>query len=71
MTAESVASLIKSRHGLTSLHIFDEPGRWRAFGFRKDPKGFQASVAEGVGVTIEDALRSLDQRLTEGPIPKT
>jgi len=59
---------VKRRHGLTSVHIFDAPGLWRVFGFRNDPKGYQASVESGIGDTIVGALNDLDARLTEGPI---
>lgn len=67
---EPVWDDIKSRHKLTSLHIFSEPPIWRVFGFRNDPKGYQASVEQGGGATIVAALQNLDARLIEGPIHK-
>lgn len=65
---EPLAAEIKERHGLTSFHIFDQEGSWRVFGFRKDTKGYQASVENGSGPNIVDALNNLDARLIEGPI---
>jgi hypothetical protein len=67
---ESYAAAIIQRHGLTNLHLFTERGKWRVFGFRKDPKGYQASVENGAGQTIRDAISNLDARLIEGPIHK-
>lgn len=68
--AESLARAIKQRWQLTGLHLFDVGESWRVFGFRKDPKGYQASVENGRGATIAAALADLDARLAEGPIHK-
>lgn len=70
MSAEMIASEIKLRHRLTSLHIFDQDGQWLVFGFRKEQSGLAASVENGQGATIIDALRNLDARFIEGPIHK-
>ena len=69
---EAVANEIRQRHNLTGLHIFNNvpDGEWRVFGFRADPKGYQASVESGRGPTIEAALAHMDARLIEGPIHK-
>lgn len=67
MTPEELAFAIKLRHGLSSLHIFDEAGAWRVFGFRA-PGPFRASVEHGRGADICAALVNLDARLIEGPI---
>lgn len=67
---ELLAAEIKQRHGLTSLHIFDQGEGWRAFGFRKTAKGYNASVEHGSGTTVARALNDLDERLNEGPIHK-
>lgn len=65
---ESLAAEIRKRHALTNLHIFTVDDRWRVFGFRKDPKGFQASVENGDGETVVAALHDLDRRLKLGPV---
>ena len=70
MSAEHKAGAVMARHKLTSLHIFTADAGWRAFGFRKDVAGFEASVESGQGNTIENALAHLDRRLVEGPIHK-
>lgn len=70
MEPEQMAAAIKGRHTLSGLHIFDIGTGWRVFGFRKDPKGYQASVENGSGATIRAALEDLDRRLIEGPIHK-
>lgn len=68
---EAVAAEIRKRHKLTSFHIFDQDNAWRVFAFRKDPKGYQASVESGTGPNIVAALNDLDARLVEGPIHKS
>lgn len=65
---ETLAAKIKTKHALTTLHIFDQGGGWSVFGFRQNPKGYQASSEVGRGETIEVALQNLDARLVEGPI---
>ena len=65
---EKFAAEIKVRHGLSSLHLFTERGRWRVFGFRLDAKGYQASSESGTGPDILSALSNLNDRLIEGPI---
>lgn len=73
MTDEQLALEIKERHGLSSLHLFDSSIaglEWRVFGYRRDAKGFQASVESGGGPTIREALDTLNERLTAGPIAK-
>ena len=72
-TLEMLASDIRQRHELSSLHLFtsDIPGlEWRVFASRKDPRGYQASVESGGGKDILTALTTLDERLTAGPIGK-
>lgn len=73
MTPEDIASEVKRRHRLTSLHIFSDDcwPMWRVFGSRRDAKGIHASVEEGRGDTIAAALRSLDERLTAGVFNRT
>jgi hypothetical protein len=68
MTVEAIIAGIKQRHNLSSVHIFDDPGGWRIFGFRRGATGYQASAENGAGATIAAALAELDRRLTEGPI---
>lgn len=68
MTPEERAKEIANQHGLSSLHIFTDPKGWRVFGFRRDAKGYQASVEDGRGGTILAALDNLQDRLIEGPI---
>lgn len=68
MKPEQLAAAVKETYGLNSLHIFDEGAEWRVFGFRKETKGYQASVENGRGATIADALNDLSRRLAEGPI---
>ena len=70
MSADRKAGVIMARHKLTSLHIFTADAGWRVFGFRKDAVGYEASVENGRGNTIENALAHLDRRLGEGPIHK-
>lgn len=70
MTPEKYAEHVRETHRLSSFHIFDQEGKWRVFGFRRDAKGFQASVEDGEGVDILSALHDLDRRLIEGPIHK-
>jgi hypothetical protein len=70
VTPELLTVEVIGRHKLTSLHLFIEGRRWRVFGFRKDPKGYQASVENGSGATIIDAIENLNARLVEGPIHK-
>jgi hypothetical protein len=65
---EVLATEIKTRHGLTGLHVFDRPEGWRVFGFRKHAQGYNESVENGNGPNIVAALNDLDARLTEGPI---
>ena len=65
---ETSTSELARRHRLTGIHIFQSGDVWRVFGFRKDPKGYQASVESGEGPTISDALTNMDERLIEGPI---
>ena len=68
---EPRASDIMNFHGLTGIHLFVQPAvspNWRVFGFRAHAKGYQASVENGEGKTILDALANLSDRLHEGPI---
>ena len=65
---ELLIAQIKKRHRLTSVHIFDRDGGWRVFGFRGDAGSFEASVEEGSGPNIAEALEDLNMRLIEGPI---
>lgn len=69
--AEARAEQVRQKHNLSSLHIFDRDGGWTVFGFRKEAKGFQASVESGHGQSISDAIKDLDARLVEGPIHKS
>lgn len=72
-TLEQFAAFVRQRHGLSSLHIFtsDMPGvEWRIFAARINPKGIEASVESGGGATLMDAIKSIDERLTAGPINK-
>ena len=69
-TVEDMVSGIRSRHELSGIHLFQDDDGWRAFGFRKNAKGFQASAERGAGPTIAGALQNLDTRLIEGPIHK-
>lgn len=72
-TLENLAETIRKRHDLSSLNIWHAPIagiEWHSRAFRHDPKGFQASVESGGGRTIREALVSLDERLTAGPINK-
>jgi len=68
MAIETLAADVKKRHGLSNLHIFTLGEGWTVFGFRTHPQGFQASVEDGEGSTIESAIRHLDAKLTAGPI---
>jgi len=73
MTIEQLAADIRERHGLSSLNLWHLPldeMPWHARAFRADPKGFQASCETGGGKTVMSALKSLDERLTAGPIDK-
>lgn len=73
MTNEQMAQEIRDRHSLSSLHLFqsDIPGlAWRVYANRLDPKGFQASKESGGGMTIREALETLDARLIAGPIDR-
>jgi hypothetical protein len=69
VTLEQQIADVMKRHQLSSVHIFTGAG-WRAFGFRTDPKGFEASAESGEGATIAEAISNLDARLAEGPIHK-
>jgi|HubBroStandDraft_3_1064219.scaffolds.fasta_scaffold142490_2 hypothetical protein len=64
---EALSTEISQRHKLTGIHLFKSGDQWRVFGFRKDPKGYQASVERGEGATITDAIANMDQRLIDGP----
>lgn len=73
MPTERMAMLVRDAHDLSSLHIFDETKadgtlQWRVFGFKKDPKGFQASTENRGGPSINEALRDLDRRIKIGPV---
>lgn len=73
MTDEARAQTIRDKHGLSSLHLFqsDIPGlAWRVYASRLEPKGYEASVESGGGMTIREALETLDARLIAGPINK-
>ena len=72
-TLENMAEAIRKRHGLSAINLWHRPIdglEWHARGFRKEPKGFEASVETGGGRTIREALISLDERLVAGPINK-
>lgn len=74
MTNEQRAQEIRARHKLSSLHLFTsgiDNLEWRVFASRLEPKGFEASVESGGGMTIEEALTTLDARLIAGPINKS
>jgi hypothetical protein len=68
MTNEALTKRVMRHHRLTSIHLFTKPDGWRCFGFRRDAKGFDASVENGDGETIAAAIEDMDQALTEGPI---
>lgn len=61
---------IQKRHKLTTCHIFSQGDQWRIFAFRQDPKGYQASVEQGIGDNIVDALTNLDDNFAAGPARK-
>ena len=65
---EAAGAEVAARHRLTSLHLFTAQGVWRIFGFRKDAKGYEASVESGEGGSILEAIENLNARLIEGPI---
>lgn len=65
---EPICDEIRKRHGLTGFHIFADGDVWRVFGFRNDPRGYQASVEQGRGATIAACLKDLDDNLIAGPI---
>lgn len=72
-TIESLAETIRARHDLSSLNLWHAPIdglEWHSRAFRREPQGFQASVETGGGKTIREALITLDERLTAGPIAK-
>lgn len=70
MTIEQQSKTIIAKWKLSTLHLFigDEYGCYRVFGFRKTARGFNASVAEGFGDTISDAIADLDDSLKIGPV---
>jgi hypothetical protein len=70
MDIEHAVERLRDEFGLSSVHIFDELqfGKWRVFAFRKDPKGFQASCAEGCGNNIAECLADLWDSLRIGPV---
>ena len=70
VTPEELATELKAKWNLSSIHIFNAEKNWRVFGFRNDAKGFQASAERGEGPSICHALANLDARLAEGPIHK-
>ena len=73
MSIEAKIEEVRVRHGLSAIHFFTQPIdglRWTAFGHRRDPRGFQASVESGGADTIEGAVDSLDARIKAGPIRK-
>ena len=65
---ELLVENIKKLWKLRSIHLFDEGKDWRVFGFRQNATGFNASVAEGFGPSIAEALKDLADSLAIGPI---
>ena len=64
---------LQAQYGLTTVSFFtsDIDGlRWRIFGSRRNAKGFQESVLNGAGETIDAAVESLITRAEAGPIAK-
>lgn len=72
-TIENLAEVLIKKWDLSSLNIWAPIGDalgWHCRAFRRDPKGFEASVESGAGHTIRGALISMDERLRDGPINK-
>ena len=61
---------LKERWNLSSIHLFaDDSFRgFRCFVARQNPKGFQASITEGLGDNWLMALRDCEENLKVGPI---
>lgn len=68
MTIEESINRVKAKYNLASIHIFDHRGGWRIFGFRKTQEGFNASVSEGIGNDILEAIADLADSLKIGPV---
>ncbi|HVZ60653.1 MAG TPA: hypothetical protein VG892_07695 [Terriglobales bacterium] len=71
MTIEERSRQIKEKWKLSSIHFFFDdsyPGIYRAFVFRRNAKGFQASVTEGLGKSFLAALDDAEQNLIAGPV---
>lgn len=70
-TIEDQVTEVRKRHRLSGIHLFENDALgWTAFGSRREPTGIEASVESGRGDTIANAVKSLDVRLTAGPIHK-
>lgn len=61
---------MKEKWGLSSIHLFadDSYGGFRCFVSRRNPKGYQASITEGLGDDWADAIADCEENLRVGPI---
>lgn len=61
---------MKAKWNLSSIHLFvgDSYSGFRCFVARRDSKGFQASITEGLGDNWNEAIADCEENLRVGPI---
>ncbi len=61
---------MKDRWKLSSIHLFSDDSYlgFRCFVARRDPKGFQASITEGLGDSWMEAIADCEENLRVGPV---